>query len=180
MCICSSVCVLYGLSLNCNVIHRFTLYYITWIKFLCSYLLQYGITVDASSSNNYARVSHTSYNLWHAQVVYFCSQLLCISPSPQLAFMMLHGPAFTLGPNPVSWWSKKQTLVQHTPVPRRSIGVQLISQQKCSKFIHFLILTKLECKFKTPKILCDNLCTVYLAHYPILHSRTKHMEFDIF
>jgi len=41
-----------------------------------SYLLLYGITVDALSSNNYARVSHTSYNLWHAQVVYFCSLLL--------------------------------------------------------------------------------------------------------
>ena len=29
-------------------------------------------------------------------------------------------------------------------------------------------------------VFCDNMSTVALAHNPVLHSRTKHMELDLF
>ena len=32
----------------------------------------------------------------------------------------------------------------------------------------------------TPVIYCDNQSIVTLSHNPVLHSRTKHMELDIF
>lgn len=42
------------------------------------------------------------------------------------------------------------------------------------------LLQELHCPFQVPKILCENLSTVTLAHNPVLHNRTKHMELDIF
>lgn len=42
------------------------------------------------------------------------------------------------------------------------------------------LLQELKCRLLTPTILCDNLSTVTLAHNPVLHNRTKHMELDIF
>ncbi|KAI5417517.1 hypothetical protein KIW84_042214 [Lathyrus oleraceus] len=42
------------------------------------------------------------------------------------------------------------------------------------------LLLELHCKIFIPKLLCDNLSTVTLAHNPVLHNRTKHMELDIF
>ena len=33
---------------------------------------------------------------------------------------------------------------------------------------------------KLPVIHCDNTSTVVLAHSPIIHARTKHMELDLF
>lgn len=33
---------------------------------------------------------------------------------------------------------------------------------------------------QVPQVFCDNLSAVSLAHNPVLHSRTKHMELDIF
>lgn len=42
------------------------------------------------------------------------------------------------------------------------------------------LLKELHCPFQVPKILCDNLSTATLAHNPVLHNRTKHMELDIF
>ena len=42
------------------------------------------------------------------------------------------------------------------------------------------LLQELKCKFQVPRVLCDNLSTVTLAHNLVLHNRTKHMELDIF
>ena len=42
------------------------------------------------------------------------------------------------------------------------------------------LLHELQCRFQIPRIHCDNLSTVTLAHNPVLHNRTKHMELDIF
>lgn len=82
-----------------------------------------------------------------------------------------------LGPNFISWWSKKQQRVARSSAEAEywsmaQLAVELI-------WIHYL-LTELHCKFQVPKILCDILSTVTLAHNPILHNRTKHMELDIF
>jgi len=44
------------------------------------------------------------------------------------------------------------------------------------------LLSELQVPYTTPVIviLCDNTSTVSLAHNPIHHSRTKHMELDLF
>jgi hypothetical protein len=42
------------------------------------------------------------------------------------------------------------------------------------------LLKELKIPIKVPHIFCDNLSVVSLAHNPVLHSRTKHMELDIF
>lgn len=31
-----------------------------------------------------------------------------------------------------------------------------------------------------PQVFCDNMSTVALAHNPVLHARTKHLELDLF
>ena len=42
------------------------------------------------------------------------------------------------------------------------------------------LLSELQVTHTTPLILCDNTSTVSLAHNPVIHSRTKHMELDLF
>ena len=44
----------------------------------------------------------------------------------------------------------------------------------------FLLGKEIRIKITTPAVYCDNLSTVALSHNPVLHSRTKHMELDIF
>ncbi|KAK2420319.1 putative mitochondrial protein [Trifolium repens] len=87
------------------------------------------------------------------------------------------GACIFVGPNLVSWWSKKQSLVA-----RSSAEAEYRSLANLSSEMLWLqsLLTELGCRFYTPKILCDNLSTVSLAHNPSLHHRTKHMELDIF
>jgi histone deacetylase 1/2 len=87
------------------------------------------------------------------------------------------GACIYIGPNLVSWWSKKQTLVA-----RSSAEAEYRSLAALTSEILWLqsLLTELGCRFYTPKILCDNLSTVSLSHNPTLHHRTKHMELDIF
>jgi hypothetical protein len=41
------------------------------------------------------------------------------------------------------------------------------------------LLQELQVPYHTPTLLCDNLSAVSLAHNPILHARTKHIELDI-
>lgn len=87
------------------------------------------------------------------------------------------GACVFLGPNLISWWSKKQTLVAHSSAEAEFRSLANLSAEML--WVQSL-LTELQTPFKTPRILCDNLSTVSLAHNPVLHSRTKHMELDIF
>lgn len=87
------------------------------------------------------------------------------------------GACVFLGPNIVSWWSKKQQLVVMS-----SAEAEYRSMAQLAAEILWVqsLLKELHCEFQTPKILCDNLSTVTLAHNHILHNMTKHMELDIF
>lgn len=87
------------------------------------------------------------------------------------------GACIYLGSNLVSWWAKKQTLVA-----RSSAEAEYRSLALASAEILWMqsLLKELKVPVKVPQIFCDNLSTVSLAHNPVLHSRTKHMELDIF
>lgn len=81
-----------------------------------------------------------------------------------------------LGPNLVSWSSKKQTLVA-----RLSTEAEYRGMAHTTSELLWLqsLLDELGVQFQTPALLCDNLSVVLLAHNPVLHARTKHLELDI-
>ena len=86
------------------------------------------------------------------------------------------GACIFLGPNLISWWARKQTLVA-----RSSAEAEYRSLAQVSAEIIWIqsLLKELQVKSKVPHIFCDNLSAVSLVHNPVLHSRTKHMELDI-
>lgn len=87
------------------------------------------------------------------------------------------GSCIYLGPNLISWWSKKQTLVA-----RSSTEAEYRSLANTASEILWIqsLLTELKIPFQVPVLYCDNLSTVSLSHNPVLHAKTKHMELDIF
>jgi histone deacetylase 1/2 len=87
------------------------------------------------------------------------------------------GAAIYFGPNLVSWWSKKQPVVA-----RSSTEAEYRSLAHATAELLWIqtLLTELHVPFEAPTILCDNQSAVMLAHNPIMHSRTKHMEIDLF
>lgn len=87
------------------------------------------------------------------------------------------GSCIYLGPNLVSWWSKKQTLVA-----RSSTEAEYRSLANTAAEVLWIqsLLAELKVPFQTPTLYCDNLSTVALSHNPVLHNKTKHMELDIF
>nr|KYP61335.1 hypothetical protein KK1_015822 [Cajanus cajan] len=82
-----------------------------------------------------------------------------------------------LGPNLVSWWSKKQLLVARSSTEAE---YRALAQAVTEVLWLQSLLKELQVKFNTPKVLCDNQSTVSLSHNLVLHSRSKHMELDIF
>lgn len=86
------------------------------------------------------------------------------------------GSCLFLGPNLVSWSSKKQMLVARSSAEAEYRGMpnataELLWLQSLLREIHVPV--------HTPTFLCNNLSAVHLAHNPVLHSRTKHLELDI-
>jgi len=41
------------------------------------------------------------------------------------------------------------------------------------------LLNELAAPYLTPMVLCDNSNVVQMAHGPVLHAKTKHMELDL-
>lgn len=83
-----------------------------------------------------------------------------------------------LGPNLISWFSKKQSVVAHSSTEAKfhslaATVVDLIWLQSLLKELHVTILA-------TPLVLCDNQSAISLAHNPVQHGQSKHMEIDIF
>ena len=87
------------------------------------------------------------------------------------------GAAIFLGPNLVSWWSRKQKVIA-----RSSIEAEYCSIAQTSTELTWIyaLLIELQVSFTTPIIFCDNQSAISLAHNPVFHSRTKHMEIDVF
>ncbi|RVW78272.1 Retrovirus-related Pol polyprotein from transposon RE1 [Vitis vinifera] len=83
-----------------------------------------------------------------------------------------------LGKNLVSWSSKKQ----HT-ISRSSTKAEYRSLASLTSEMLWLqsLLSELQTKMTmVPVIWCDNISTVSLSTNPVLHSRTKHMELDLY
>ncbi|GAU36893.1 hypothetical protein TSUD_220620 [Trifolium subterraneum] len=86
------------------------------------------------------------------------------------------GSCIYFGPNLVSWGSKKQQLVA-----RSSTEAEYRSMANTTAELLWIqsMLDELHVPYHTPTLLCDNISAVSLAHNPVLHFRTKHLELDI-
>jgi len=83
-----------------------------------------------------------------------------------------------LGQNPITWSSKKQPTVSRssTEAEFRSLAAtvtEILWLQSLLKELHVQPTT-------VPLVHCDNLSVVLLAANPVLHSKTKHMEIDLY
>lgn len=87
------------------------------------------------------------------------------------------GASIFLGPNLIFWWSRKQPVVA-----RSSTEAEYRSLAQTTVDILWIqtLLTELGIAFTSSRIFSDNQSAVALAHNPVLHARTKHMECDLF
>jgi hypothetical protein len=86
------------------------------------------------------------------------------------------GYCIFLGSNCISWASKKQPTVSRssTEAEYRSLATTTAELTWLQHLLHDLGI-KLE---RRPLILCDNQSAIHLAHNPVFHARTKHIEID--
>ncbi|XP_019432502.1 PREDICTED: uncharacterized protein LOC109339501 [Lupinus angustifolius] len=87
------------------------------------------------------------------------------------------GACLFVGPNLVTWWSKKQQIVSRSSTEAEYRSLALAAQEMI--WIESL-LSELKIPHQIPLILCDNLSTVSMSHNPVLHNKTKHIELDLF
>ena len=89
-----------------------------------------------------------------------------------------NGYCIFLGDSLVSWSSKKQSVVSNS-----TIEAKYRSLANATSEIVWLqsLLSELRVDVKTALVLwCDNTSTISLSANPILHSRTKHVELDLY
>ncbi|KAK3017572.1 hypothetical protein RJ639_006639 [Escallonia herrerae] len=83
-----------------------------------------------------------------------------------------------VGGNLVTWRSKKQNVVARSSAEAEFRGIAL---GVCEALWLRLLLQDLGCVSKQPiKLYCDNKAACDIAHNPVQHDRTKHVEIDRF
>ena len=87
------------------------------------------------------------------------------------------GTVIFIGPNLISWWSRKQKVIARFSIEAEYRNIAQTSTKLT--WIHTL-LTELQVPFTIPVIFCDNQSAIFIAHNPVFHSRAKHMEIDVF
>ncbi|KAM0063403.1 putative RNA-directed DNA polymerase [Helianthus debilis subsp. tardiflorus] len=82
-----------------------------------------------------------------------------------------------LGPNLISWSSKKQHTVARssTEAEYRALAHTAAELRWITSILHELHIT-MTCP---PSLWCDNIGATYLAVNPVFHQRTKHLEIDL-
>ncbi|RDX71634.1 Copia protein, partial [Mucuna pruriens] len=86
------------------------------------------------------------------------------------------GYCMFLGGNLVTWRSKKQNVVARSTIEAE---FRAMAQGICEGLWMKIILDDLKVKYEGPiKLFCDNNSTMSIAHNPIQHDRTKHIEID--
>jgi histone deacetylase 1/2 len=86
------------------------------------------------------------------------------------------GSCIFFGPNLVSWSAKKQSLVARSSAEAEYRALAHTTSELL--WIQSLLL-ELHIPTHSPVLLCDNASAVMIAHNPVLHARTKHLELDI-
>ncbi|KAF2319063.1 hypothetical protein GH714_013045 [Hevea brasiliensis] len=81
-----------------------------------------------------------------------------------------------LGKNPISWSSKKQSVVAKSSTEAEYRSISATASELC--WICNLLLELAVPLSKPPVIYCDNLGATYVTTKPIFHSCMKHLEID--
>ena len=81
-----------------------------------------------------------------------------------------------LGGNLVSWRSKKQNVVARSSA---EVEFRDMTTSVCELLWVKIIMEDLKVQLSKPiKLYCDNKSTINIAHNPVQHDRTKHIEID--
>ncbi|XP_071675719.1 uncharacterized protein [Lolium perenne] len=86
------------------------------------------------------------------------------------------GFAVFVGPNLISWSSKKQPTVSRSSTEAEYKA--LANGAAEAKWVDSLLKELGVTKQRTPILWCDNLGATYLTANPVFHARTKHIEID--
>ena len=86
------------------------------------------------------------------------------------------GYCMFLGGNLVTWRSKKQNVVARSSAKAE---FRAMTQGICELLWMKIILLDLRIKYEAPmRLFCDNKSAINIAHNPVQHDRTKHIEVD--
>ena len=81
-----------------------------------------------------------------------------------------------LGGNLVTWKSKKQNVVAWSSA---EVEFRAMTQGVCELLWLKIVLEDLKIKWDGPmRLYCDNKSAISIAHNPVQHNRTKHIEID--
>ncbi|XP_028084292.1 uncharacterized protein LOC114285439 [Camellia sinensis] len=80
-----------------------------------------------------------------------------------------------LGPNLISWSSKKQPTVARSS---SEAEYRALAQTSAELSWIGMLLAELHISVPVPTLWCDNLSAIAMSHNPVFHARTKHIEVD--
>lgn len=86
------------------------------------------------------------------------------------------GFAMFLGPNLISWTTRKQSTVSKS-------SIEAEYKALANATVEMMWIQKLLAKLRVPhspvaRLWCDNLGATYLSQNPVFHARTNHIEID--